>query len=79
MLKAQFNSDNQSRKDLYMGSYGLGLTRIIGAALEVLSSDDRLRWPHVFVPYSVVVIPPKVRGNNFFFIFCRGFLYYFNL
>lgn len=59
VLKAQFNSDGQQREDLVMGSFGLGLTRIVSAALEVLSTPNELRWPRVFAPYSVIVITPK--------------------
>ena len=45
---------------LQMGSYGLGMTRILGAAVESLSVSDGLRWPLAFAPYIVCIIPPKV-------------------
>lgn len=44
-----------------MGCYGLGVSRILGATLEVLSSEEELRWPAVLAPYKVVIIPPKVK------------------
>ena len=43
-----------------MGCYGLGVTRILHASLEVLSQDRRLRWPGVIAPYQVCIIPQKV-------------------
>lgn len=44
-----------------MGSYGIGLTRLIAAAIEILSLEQEMRWPDVLAPFSVVVIPPKVK------------------
>lgn len=46
-----------------MGSYGLGLSRILAAAIEVLSSEIEIRWPDVLAPYNVVILPPKVSTN----------------
>lgn len=42
-----------------MGCFGLGVTRILAAAIEVLSSDDGIRWPPLLAPYQVCVQPPK--------------------
>lgn len=44
---------------LQMGSYGLGVSRILAAAVEVLSSENAMRWPVSIAPYSVAIIPPK--------------------
>lgn len=48
-----------------MGSYGLGVSRIVAAAIEVLSREEEIRWPKALVPYSVIIIPPKV--TNFYY------------
>ncbi|XP_010213735.1 PREDICTED: probable proline--tRNA ligase, mitochondrial, partial [Tinamus guttatus] len=42
-----------------MGCYGLGVTRILAAAVEVLSTEDSIRWPSLIAPYQVCFIPPK--------------------
>ncbi|XP_006258653.3 probable proline--tRNA ligase, mitochondrial [Alligator mississippiensis] len=42
-----------------MGCYGLGVTRILAASVEVLSTEDRIRWPSLIAPYQVCLIPPK--------------------
>nr|XP_013031601.2 probable proline--tRNA ligase, mitochondrial [Anser cygnoides] len=42
-----------------MGCYGLGVTRILAAAIEVLSTEDSIRWPSLIAPYQVCFIPPK--------------------
>ncbi|XP_028857185.1 probable proline--tRNA ligase, mitochondrial [Denticeps clupeoides] len=46
-----------------MGCFGLGVSRILAAAIEVLSSDDAIRWPSFLAPYQVCVLPPK-RGSK---------------
>lgn len=52
-----------------MGCYGLGLSRILGAAIEILSTDEELRWPRALAPYDVCVIPPKVILTTFKIVF----------
>uniref|UniRef100_A0A3Q3EQ91 Probable proline--tRNA ligase, mitochondrial n=1 Tax=Labrus bergylta TaxID=56723 RepID=A0A3Q3EQ91_9LABR len=42
-----------------MGCYGLGVTRILAAAIEVMSTEDAIRWPGLIAPYQVCVLPPK--------------------
>ncbi|KFP75747.1 hypothetical protein N310_04607, partial [Acanthisitta chloris] len=42
-----------------MGCYGLGVTRILAASIEVLSTEDSIRWPSLIAPYQLCFIPPK--------------------
>lgn len=42
-----------------MGCYGLGVSRILAASIEVLSTEDAIRWPSLIAPYQVCLIPPK--------------------
>lgn len=44
---------------LYMSCYGIGITRLLSASIEALSSDKCLRWPDPIAPYSVCIIGPK--------------------
>ena len=44
---------------LQMGCYGLGLSRILAASVEVLSTETELRWPEAIVPFSVCIVCPK--------------------
>lgn len=50
---------------LQMGCYGIGVTRLIGAAVEKLSTDTHLRWPFPLAPFSVCIIPPEKRSKAF--------------
>lgn len=42
-----------------MGCYGLGLSRILAASVEVLSNEKELRWPDAIVPFTVCIVCPK--------------------
>lgn len=42
-----------------MGCYGIGITRLIAASVETLSTENEIRWPFSLAPFSVCIIPPK--------------------
>jgi prolyl-tRNA synthetase len=39
-----------------MGSYGIGITRIMAAAVEQRHDDDGLIWRKVMAPFEVIVV-----------------------
>lgn len=58
-LKVHYITEKGTTKTLQMGSYGLGLSRLIAAAIETLSNEYEIRWPKLLAPYRVLLIPPK--------------------
>jgi prolyl-tRNA synthetase len=40
-----------------MGCYGIGVTRIVGAAIEQNHDDKGIIWPDPMAPFTVAVIP----------------------
>lgn len=38
---------------VFMGSYGIGITRLIGTVVEVLSDDRGIVWPESIAPFQV--------------------------
>ncbi|NWW97120.1 SYPM protein, partial [Rhynochetos jubatus] len=60
---AVFYSPDNKPQLLEMGCYGLGVTRILAASIEVLSTEDGIRWPSLIAPYQLCFIPPK-RGSK---------------
>lgn len=59
-LGATYLSSEGKPIALQMGCYGLGMSRILAASIEVLSSDNEIRWPYVLAPFKAIIIPPKV-------------------
>ncbi|XP_054707160.1 probable proline--tRNA ligase, mitochondrial [Uloborus diversus] len=56
---ANYNSSNHSYELLQMGCYGLGLSRILAASIESLSTVDNIRWPLPLAPFQLCIIVPK--------------------
>jgi prolyl-tRNA synthetase len=44
------------QKDIIMGCYGLGLSRVMGAIVEVKAQDNKIIWPESLVPFKVHLI-----------------------
>jgi len=59
VLNAKFMSKRGSNDVCQMGCYGIGVSRILAASVEVLSTETEIRWPESIAPYSVCVIAPK--------------------
>jgi prolyl-tRNA synthetase len=55
-LGATYLDEDGTQKLYVMGSYGIGISRIMAAAAEQYHDDDGLRWPKVLAPYEVCVI-----------------------
>ena len=48
---------------VYMGSYGIGVSRLVGAIIESSHDQDGIKWPKLVAPFDVVVINLSV-GND---------------
>jgi prolyl-tRNA synthetase len=42
---------------MYMGCYGIGVTRIVAAAIEQNHDADGILWPEPIAPFQVVLVP----------------------
>jgi prolyl-tRNA synthetase len=50
------DEDGQSKRML-MGCYGIGVTRLLGAAIEQNNDAKGIIWPAALAPFSVVITP----------------------
>lgn len=48
-----YKTENSEEKLVIMGSYGIGLGRLMGTVVEVLSDDKGIIWPETIAPYKV--------------------------
>ena len=57
--------DDKSGKKISvkMGSYGIGVSRLVGAAIEANYNDDVMKWPKPISPFDVVILP-SINKNN---------------
>ncbi|MEX0919015.1 MAG: aminoacyl--tRNA ligase-related protein [Candidatus Paceibacterota bacterium] len=65
-LNLHFIDEDGTKRFPLMGSYGIGLGRLLGTIVEVLSRDDGICWPVAVAPFAVhlVTLPgaTEVRG-----------------
>jgi prolyl-tRNA synthetase len=48
-----YTDSSGEQKSLYIGSYGIGITRVMGVLAEKLSDDKGLVWPENVAPFRV--------------------------
>ena len=47
-----------------MGSYGIGVSRLVGAIIEAKYKDNVMKWPKSISPFDVVIIPSISKNNK---------------
>lgn len=56
-LKATFLDESGKPKLMEMGCYGIGVTRLLGAAIEQNHDERGIIWPRSMAPFEVVICP----------------------
>ena len=47
-----------------MGSYGIGISRLVGATIEANYHNEIMKWPRSVSPFDVVIIPSISKNNK---------------
>ena len=56
-MNATYLDENGKPQLMQMGCYGIGVTRIVGAAIEQNNDDRGIIWPTSIAPFEVVLCP----------------------
>lgn len=64
VMNANFLDENGRSQPLIMGSYGIGVSRLLTAIAEQQSDDNGLVWPENIAPYTIHVIPVNVKNKE---------------
>ena len=58
--------DDKSGKKITvkMGSYGIGVSRLVGAAIEANYNNGIMKWPKPISPFDIVIIPNISKNNK---------------
>jgi prolyl-tRNA synthetase len=56
-MKATVLNKDGKANAVQMGCYGIGVTRIVAAAIEQNNDDHGIIWPEAIAPFDVVLIP----------------------
>ena len=55
-LELNFKNDKGEKSPVIMGSYGIGLGRLMGTIVEVLSDDKGIVWPEAVSPFKAQLV-----------------------
>ncbi|MEK9145379.1 MAG: YbaK/EbsC family protein, partial [Elusimicrobiota bacterium] len=67
-MGAVYLDKEQKPRTMVMGCYGIGVSRVVAAAIEQGNDADGIRWPKAMAPFSVIIVPvetddPKVMAE----------------
>lgn len=56
-MNATYLDENGKPQVIEMGCYGIGVSRLLGAAIEQCHDDKGIMWPAAIAPFEVVICP----------------------
>lgn len=56
-MNLNFTDEDGTTRRMFMGCYGVGVTRLLGAAIEQNHDDKGIIWPTAMAPFHVVLCP----------------------
>jgi prolyl-tRNA synthetase len=60
-MKATFLDESGKSKEMAMGCYGIGVSRVVAASIEQNNDENGIIWPMAIAPYEVCVMPVNVK------------------
>jgi prolyl-tRNA synthetase len=63
-MKADVLDENGKTVTMTMGCYGIGVTRIIAAAIEQSHDDNGIIWPASIAPFDVAIAPINFQNSD---------------
>ena len=62
-LKCSVDLQDGKKTNVKMGSYGIGVSRLVGAIIEAKFNNNVMKWPESISPYDVAIIP-SIQKND---------------
>ncbi len=63
-MKATFLDNNGKSQTMQMGCYGIGVTRIVAAAIEQNFDEKGIVWTKAMAPFSAVIVPMNYKKSE---------------
>ena len=63
-LKANVDLQGGKKISVKMGSYGIGVSRLVAAIIEAKFNNNIMKWPISVSPYEVAIIPMISKNDN---------------
>jgi prolyl-tRNA synthetase len=64
VMKLDFIDEDGKSRTMVMGCYGIGVTRLLGAAIEQNNDARGIIWPDALAPFAVVITPVGYRKSD---------------
>lgn len=64
-LGLHFKDKNGESKSVILGSYGIGITRLMGVIVEALSDEAGIIWPREVSPFQIHLLSLKEESKKF--------------
>jgi prolyl-tRNA synthetase len=62
-MKAAVQGEDGRNQTLTMGCYGIGVTRVVAAAIEQNHDDRGIIWPAALAPFQVAILPMNMHKS----------------
>lgn len=62
-MKAAVQGEDGRNQTLTMGCYGIGVTRVVAAAIEQNFDDRGILWPDAIAPFNVAILPMNMHKS----------------
>ena len=59
-LACNYSDEEGNERPMVMGSYGIGINRIMAAVIEQHHDENGIIWPMEIAPYHVIIVPVNV-------------------
>ncbi len=68
VMGLSFVDKDEKTKPVYLGSYGIGITRVMGVVVEKFSDEKGIVWPRSIAPFDVhlINISKEEEANNLY-------------
>jgi prolyl-tRNA synthetase len=63
-MRATIQDQDGKDRAMHMGCYGIGITRIVGAAIEQNHDDNGIIWPEPLAPFDVILVPINLQRSE---------------
>ena len=63
-LRCSVDLQDGKKVNVKMGSYGIGISRLVGAIIEAKFHNNIMRWPEAVAPFDVAIIPSLQKNDK---------------
>lgn len=55
-MNIRYTDSDGSKKEVFLASYGIGITRVMGVIVEMFGDERGIVWPHSVAPYALHLV-----------------------